>query len=171
MPAHISGRMVGIAQLVRAPGCGPGGCRFEPDYSPFLLEKAGKVPWSSLQRGHGAPLPVLSNWLAQRTVNPPPSGLGGSNPSIGTLHGKIVCMAYAYMLISNQAIKYRNLSERALHVHILSRPEIWGIERFEDAGFLALNPEPELWPAGTAVLIRYESIVPECVDGEWTMPL
>ena len=26
--------MVGIAQLVRAPGCGPGGRRFEPDYSP-----------------------------------------------------------------------------------------------------------------------------------------
>ena len=26
--------MVGIAQLVRVPGCGPGGHRFEPDYPP-----------------------------------------------------------------------------------------------------------------------------------------
>ena len=26
--------MVGIAQLVRAPGCGPGGHGFEPHYSP-----------------------------------------------------------------------------------------------------------------------------------------
>ena len=28
--------MVGIAQLVRAPGCGPGGHRFESDYPPHL---------------------------------------------------------------------------------------------------------------------------------------
>ena len=26
--------MVGLAQLARAPGCGPGGRRFEPDISP-----------------------------------------------------------------------------------------------------------------------------------------
>ena len=29
--------MVGIAQLVRVPGCGPGGRGFEPHYSPHLL--------------------------------------------------------------------------------------------------------------------------------------
>ena len=28
--------MVGIAQLVRAPGCGPGGRRFESDYPPHF---------------------------------------------------------------------------------------------------------------------------------------
>ena len=28
--------MVDIAQLVRVPGCGPGGRRFEPDYPPHL---------------------------------------------------------------------------------------------------------------------------------------
>ena len=31
--------MVGIAQLVRAPGCGPGGHRFESDYPPHLFFK------------------------------------------------------------------------------------------------------------------------------------
>ena len=28
--------LVDIAQLVRVPGCGPGGRRFEPDYPPHL---------------------------------------------------------------------------------------------------------------------------------------
>ena len=28
--------MEGIAQLVRAPGCGPGGRGFDPHYSPFI---------------------------------------------------------------------------------------------------------------------------------------
>ena len=32
--------MVGVAQLVRAPGCGPGGRRFKSGFSPhFLLPK------------------------------------------------------------------------------------------------------------------------------------
>ncbi len=28
---------VGIAQLARVPGCGPGGRRFEPDYPPHFF--------------------------------------------------------------------------------------------------------------------------------------
>ena len=31
--------MVGIAQLVRAPDCGPGGRRFEADYPPHFLRQ------------------------------------------------------------------------------------------------------------------------------------
>ena len=30
-------QMVDIAQLVRVPGCGPGGRRFEPDYPPHIF--------------------------------------------------------------------------------------------------------------------------------------
>ncbi len=34
--------MVGVAQLVRAPGCGPGGRGFEPRHSPIRpLEQVG----------------------------------------------------------------------------------------------------------------------------------
>ena len=43
--------MVGIAQLVRVPGCGPGGRGFEPHYSPHFTDSAyygvspsGKAP-------------------------------------------------------------------------------------------------------------------------------
>ncbi len=31
----LMGRMVGVAQLVRAPGCGPGGRGFKSHRSPF----------------------------------------------------------------------------------------------------------------------------------------
>ena len=37
--------MVGIAQLVRAPGCGPGGHRFDSDYPPHLDMKKGVTPF------------------------------------------------------------------------------------------------------------------------------
>ena len=32
--------MVGIAQLARVPGCGPGGHRFDPDYPPHLIARS-----------------------------------------------------------------------------------------------------------------------------------
>ena len=35
--------MVGIAQLVRVPGCGPGGRGFESHYSPHLILQSGKT--------------------------------------------------------------------------------------------------------------------------------
>ena len=35
--------MVGLAQLVRAPGCGPGGHRFDPDISPHYVSNIGYV--------------------------------------------------------------------------------------------------------------------------------
>jgi hypothetical protein len=39
--------MVGVAQLVRVPGCGPGGRGFEPHRSPQLITEANrdKVPF------------------------------------------------------------------------------------------------------------------------------
>lgn len=32
----------------------------------------------------------LSNWLAQRAVNPPLNRHGGSNPSLRTIHAEVV---------------------------------------------------------------------------------
>ena len=42
--------MVGIAQLVRVPGCGPGGRGFEPHYSPQFLFLAGTLGCSQAVR-------------------------------------------------------------------------------------------------------------------------
>ena len=41
--------MVDIAQLVRVPGCGPGGRRFEPDYPPHFLIATQKRGFSFSQ--------------------------------------------------------------------------------------------------------------------------
>ena len=35
--------MVGIAQLARVPGCGPGGHRFKPDYPPHLKPQSQEI--------------------------------------------------------------------------------------------------------------------------------
>ena len=37
--------MVGVAQLVRAPGCGPGGRRFKSGRPPFLIVRQGRVSY------------------------------------------------------------------------------------------------------------------------------
>ncbi len=44
--------MVGVAQLVRAPGCGPGGRGFEPHHSPHLLDEVELV-WQRDNQGKG----------------------------------------------------------------------------------------------------------------------
>ena len=49
--------MVGVAQLVRAPGCGPGGRGFESPRSPHRI-----VPWAT-------PAP-LAQLVEHRTLNP-----------------------------------------------------------------------------------------------------
>ena len=57
--------MLRVAQLVRAPGCGPGGQRFEPAHAPH-----GRMPESG-QKG--------------RTVNSLASAYVGSNPTSPTI--------------------------------------------------------------------------------------
>jgi hypothetical protein len=47
--------------------------------------------------------------------------------------------------------------------------EEYGIERFEDAAFLETNPDPNYWPMGVAVLIKFEVIVPRSVTTAWTV--
>ena len=46
----VLSNMVGVAQSIRAPGCGPGGRGFEPHYSPhfFLLFMQGR--WGVAKR-------------------------------------------------------------------------------------------------------------------------
>ena len=61
--------MVGVAQLVRAPGCGPGGRGFDSHHSPHIL---------ALQRFNG-PIAQLAE---HRTLNPQ---VEGSIPSGRTL--------------------------------------------------------------------------------------
>ena len=54
--------MVGIAQLVRAPGCGPGGRRFESGYSPLDSLLLGLILGHLTQRktlGKGWLLPLF----------------------------------------------------------------------------------------------------------------
>ena len=54
---------VGIAQLVRVPGCGPGGRGFEPHYSPhfFLLFNAGTLGCRQAAR-HGTLTPAFARF-------------------------------------------------------------------------------------------------------------
>ena len=42
--------MVGVAQLVRAPDCGSGGCRFKSDRPPFLNDRLGLRLGSPIER-------------------------------------------------------------------------------------------------------------------------
>ena len=41
--------MVGVAQLDRAPGCGPGGRGFEPRHSPVLIQGLEADPSASIR--------------------------------------------------------------------------------------------------------------------------
>ena len=90
--------MVGIAQLVRVPGCGPGGRGFEPHYSPhFFLLFAGTLGCRQAAR-HGTLTPAFARFeschpshfdpLAQLvehlTFN---QGAWGSNPQWVTIWG------------------------------------------------------------------------------------
>ena len=84
--------VVGIAQLVRVPGCGPGGRGFEPHYSPhfFLLFMQGR--WGVAKRqGTGLdsrirkvrilppqPFDPLAQLVEHLTFN---QGAWGSNPN------------------------------------------------------------------------------------------
>ena len=42
---------------------------------------------------------------------------------------------------------------------LLAHPENWGVTRFGDLE--GLGSDPNYWPAGVAVLIRYEEVTPE----------
>ncbi len=44
--------MVDVAQLVRAPGCGPGGRRFEPDLPPLKILSFNKKGFFYLYKKH-----------------------------------------------------------------------------------------------------------------------
>ena len=52
--------MVDIAQLVRVPGCGPGGRRFEPDYPPHFFKLAKRVVCFNLQSKRKARLKLTA---------------------------------------------------------------------------------------------------------------
>ena len=47
-------KTVGVAQLVRVPGCGPGGRRFEPDHSPQVGQSACKLTDQLAYQGTGS---------------------------------------------------------------------------------------------------------------------
>ena len=84
--------MVSVAQLVRAPGCGPGGHRFETGHAPhgFLaqlverqtedLRVPGSIPGEPTTYGR-----MPESGQMGRTVNPLPKGCVGSNPTSPTI--------------------------------------------------------------------------------------
>ena len=85
--------MVSVAQLVRAPGCGPGGRQFETGHAPhgFLaqlverqteeLRVPGSIPGEPTTYGR-----MPESGQKGRTVNPLPQGCVGSNPTSPTMN-------------------------------------------------------------------------------------
>ena len=84
--------MLRVAQMVRAPGCGPGGRRFETGHAPhgFLaqlverqtedLRVPGPIPGEPTTYGR-----MPESGQLGRTVNPLPQGCVGSNPTSPTI--------------------------------------------------------------------------------------
>ena len=91
--------MLRVAQKVRAPGCGPGGRRFETGHAPhgFLaqlverqtedLRVPGPIPGEPTTYGR-----MPESGQLGRTVNPLPQGCVGSNPTSPTT--KIQCATF-----------------------------------------------------------------------------
>ena len=85
--------MLRVAQIVRAPGCGPGGRWFEPAHAPHGLiaqmvelpiedlRVSGSIPEDSTTYGR-MPEPGQKG----RTVNPLASAFVGSNPTSPTIY-------------------------------------------------------------------------------------
>ena len=98
--------MLRVAQMVRAPGCGPGGRRFEAGHAPhgFLaqlverqtedLRVPGPIPGEPTTYGR-----MPESGQMGRTVNPLPHGCVGSNPTSPTIrdaYGIAMCVSFLY---------------------------------------------------------------------------
>ena len=90
--SHFVHHLVSVAQMVRAPGCGPGSRRFEAGHSPhgFLaqlverqtedLRVSGSIPGEPTTYGR-----MPESGQMGRTVNPLASVYVGSNPTSPTI--------------------------------------------------------------------------------------
>ena len=70
--------MVGIAQLARAPDCGSGGRRFEPDYPPHFFKRSREID-CALFLGKYIYTLGCRQGVRQGTLTP---SSAGSNPAI-----------------------------------------------------------------------------------------
>ena len=84
--------MVSVAQLVRAPGCGPGGRRFETGHAPhgFLAQLVERQTEDLRVPGSIPGEPTIYGRMPEsgqkgRTVNPLASAYVGSNPTSPTI--------------------------------------------------------------------------------------
>ena len=99
--------MLRVAQMVRAPGCGPGGRRFESSHAPhgFLaqlverqtedLRVPGPIPGEPTTYGR-----MPESGQLGRTVNPLPQGCVGSNPTSPTMNHERAWFFLARLLFS-----------------------------------------------------------------------
>lgn len=83
--------MLRVAQMVRAPGCGPGGRRFEPGHAPhgFLAQLVERQTEDLRVPGPIPGEPTIYGRMPEsgqkgRTVNPLASAYVGSNPTSPT---------------------------------------------------------------------------------------
>ena len=83
--------MLRVAQMVRAPGCGPGGRRFETGHAPhgFLAQLVERQTEDLRVPGPIPGEPTIYGRMPEsgqmgRTVNPLPQGCVGSNPTSPT---------------------------------------------------------------------------------------
>lgn len=75
---------------------------------------------------------------------------------------------YALIDASDDGTRFRILTDAELG-ELLNNPTDWGVERFVTPATRE-NEDPNYWPDGDAMLVKFDVVEPRPVTSAWSLP-